>query len=295
MTAVPASTTSSLRAALTETYASWKDDLSPAWRAFFAGADVDPARVPDTLALVPPHDVIFPGRKGSPPAGARPDAHVARAFDGITPEKVRVIVIGQDPYPKVKQATGRSFEQADVDGTFKKISPSLRRILQAVALARTGDRGYVDGGAEAWQRVLAARAAGTLDLPPPLPLWDRWQAAGVMFVNAATTFNKFQGDYQRAHLGFWSPVVGGLMNRMARRSGPGAVFVAWGGFAQGVLKSAKVEQAARDAGRWGTHVAIVSGPHPNATGAGPPFLAGRDPLGEINDALRGINEASIAW
>jgi uracil-DNA glycosylase len=291
----PTTTTTNLRAALEQRYATWKDDLSPAWRAFFAGADVDPARVPPGLALVPPYDVIFPGRKGSPPAGARPDAHVARAFDGLTPAEVRVVVIGQDPYPHVEQATGRSFEQADVNGAFAKITPSLRRILQAVALARTGDRRYVDGGAKAWQHLLSARAAGTLDLPPPLPLWDRWQGAGVMFVNAATTFNKFQGDYQRAHLAFWAPVVGQLVSGLARRPGPGTVFVAWGGFAQGVLTSAKVEQAARDAGRWGTHVAIVSGPHPNATGAGPPFLAGRDPLSQVNDALTQINEAAIAW
>src|SRR6185369_12848524 len=105
-----------------------------------------------------------------------------RAFDGITPDEVRVVVIGQDPYPHVEQATGRSFEQADVVAGLTKVTPSLKRILQAVALARTGDRRYVDGGAEAWQRVLAARAAGTLDLPPPLPMWDRWQGAGVMFV-----------------------------------------------------------------------------------------------------------------
>src|SRR5581483_12199465 len=173
------------------------------------------------------------------------------------------------------QATGRSFEQATIDdGTVAKATISLRRILQAVALARTGDRRYVDGGAAAWQALLAARASGVLDLPAPRALWDRWQKAGVVFVNAAVTFNRFQADYQRAHLAFWTPVIGQLANGLARRDGPGAVFVAWGKFAQGVLAAAKVEQAARDAGRWGTRVAIVAGPHPNATGAGPPFFAG---------------------
>jgi len=283
-----------LRAALEKTFAGWKGDLSAKWRTFFGGADVAPALVPAGLPLVAPNNVIFPGRKGAPPAGARPDAHVARAFDRITPDEVRVVVIGQDPYLHVNQATGRSFEQADVGATLAGVSPSLKHILQAVALVRTGDRTYVDG-VGAWQRVLAARGAGTLDLPPPLALWDRWQKAGVVFINAAATFNMYQGAYQKAHLAFWTPVVGQLVNGLAARSGPGAVFVAWGSFAESVLEKARVEETARAAGRWGTRVAIVTGPHPNKTGAGPPFLAGRDPFGEINAALVSIEESPVAW
>src|SRR5262245_11467871 len=180
-----------LRDALRGTYGSWKDDLSPAWRSFFSDADVAADAVPVGLPLAAPNDVVFPGRKAKPPKGARPDAHVLRAFDGISPARVRVVVIGQDPYLHVDQATGRSFEQADVGESFAGVSPSLRRILQAVALRRTGDRRFVEGS-DAWKRVLAARAAGDVDLPPPLPLWDRWQKAGAVFVNAACTFNQFK-------------------------------------------------------------------------------------------------------
>jgi uracil-DNA glycosylase len=283
-----------LRIALQTMFTGWKGDLSAKWRAFFAGTDVDPSLVPAGLPLVAPSNIIFPGRKGAAPTGARPDAHVGRAFDRITPDKVRVVVIGQDPYLHVNQATGRSFEQANVGATLAGVSPSLKRILQAVALVRTGDRTYVEG-AGAWQRVLAARSAGTLDLPPPLALWDRWQKAGVVFVNAAATFNKYAPPYQKAHLAFWTPVIGQLVNGLAARSGPGAVFVAWGGFAESVLRKARVEEIARAAGRWGTRVAIVAGPHPNKTGAGPPFLAGRDPFGEINAALAKVQEAPVVW
>ena len=283
-----------LRAALQSLFTDWKQDLSPQWRAFFGAADVAPSLVPAGLPLAAPDDVIFPGRKGAAPAGARADAHVGRAFDQIAPAKVRVVVIGQDPYLRVSQATGRSFEQADVGVTLAGVSPSLRRILQAVALVRTGDRRYA-GATGGWQRVLSARNAGTLELPPPVALWDRWQKAGVVFVNAAATFNKYQSGYQRAHLAFWTPVVGRLVNGLAGRSGPGAVFVAWGGFAQALLRAAGVEQTARAAGRWKTRVRIIAGPHPNALGAGPPFLAGRNPFGEINAALTKIGEAPVVW
>src|SRR4051812_21210510 len=101
-----------LRAALTSLFTGWKADLPASWRTFFADADVDASLVPVGLPLVAPHDVIFPGRKGAPSAGAPAGAHFARAFDQITPGKVRVVVIGQDPYPSIGQATGRSFEQA---------------------------------------------------------------------------------------------------------------------------------------------------------------------------------------
>ena len=171
---------------------------------------------------------------------------------------------------------------------------SLRKILQAVALVRTGDRKYADG-AGAWAAGSRGPQGGTLDLQPPLALWNRWQKAGVVFVNAAATFNKYHPAYQRAHLAFWTPVLGRLVSGLAGRSGPGAVFVAWGGFAQDLLRAAGVEQTARAAGRWKTRVRIVEGPHPNALGAGPPFLAGRNPFGEINAALAKIGEAPVAW
>ena len=134
-----------------------------------------------------------------------------------------------------------------------------------------------------------------LDLQAPLALWDRWQKAGVVFVNAAATFNKYDTAYQRAHLAFWTPVVSRLVGGLAGRSGPGTVFVAWGGFARDLLRGAGVEQIAKAAGRWKTRVRIVEGPHPNAQGAGPPFLAGRNPFGEINAALAKIGEAPVAW
>jgi uracil-DNA glycosylase len=283
-----------LRADLQTMFADWKGDLSAKWRAFFADADVAPGLVPLGLPLVAPDDVIFPGRKGMPPAGARSDAHFARAFDKIAPAKVRVVVIGQDPYLRVYQATGRSFEQADVGAPLTGVSPSLKRILQAVALVRTGNRTYTDGSG-AWKRVLAARGAGVLDLPPPLALWDRWQKSGVVFVNAAATFNKYDPPYQKGHLAFWTPVIGHLVTALAARSGPGAVFVGWGTFARDLLEAARVEQIAKAAGRWKTRVRIVTGPHPNKQGVGPPFLKGKNPFRAINAALTKIGEAPVAW
>jgi uracil-DNA glycosylase len=115
---------------------------------------------------------IFPGRKNKPIKMAPPGAHIFRALDGVRPRDVRVIVVGQDPYPKISQATGRSFEQGDLPDwpvNQKVIADSLQRILQMLLVARTGNAAY--GGSDSnWKRVIADGESGVLtryfDRPP---------------------------------------------------------------------------------------------------------------------------------
>ena len=85
-----------------------EDNRDSCWRAFFEGCTPpDPQSLPDALEAQPPPP-IFPGRLGALRA---PDgAHLCKAFDGLTPADVRVMVLGQDPYPEIGQATGRAFE-----------------------------------------------------------------------------------------------------------------------------------------------------------------------------------------
>ena len=56
-----------LRDALASRFGTWNEDLSPAWRRFFRGADVDPAAVPDGLPL------------GTDEAQAEIEAHLVEA------------------------------------------------------------------------------------------------------------------------------------------------------------------------------------------------------------------------
>ena len=46
--------------------------------------------------------------------GAPKGAHIFHAFDGIRPDDVRVVVLGQDPYPSPDFSTGRDFEAGNV-------------------------------------------------------------------------------------------------------------------------------------------------------------------------------------
>jgi uracil-DNA glycosylase len=286
-----------LQDALSALLAGWRSDLDPAWRAVLDGVEPDFAGVAADLDVAD-GEVIFPGRKGRAPAGARPDAHVFRALDGITPDDLSVVVMGQDPYTQVTQATGRSFEQGDLrDWLGKpKVTPSLRRMIQALAAVRSpGKPAYLDS-AGGWGRIVDDIRAGVLQIEPPRELWDLWQRQGVMFINAILTFNRFKPHHQfDGHGRLWAPVVRALLGHLARRPGRPVVFVTWGGKAQDAFKASGVEAAARAAGTWGKSVCQVKRPHPNALGEGAPFLQGSNPFDEINTVLTAAGGTAIRW
>jgi uracil-DNA glycosylase len=286
-----------LRDAMAVLLDGWRADLPPVWSDALAGVEPDLAAVRADLELAD-GEIVFPGRQGRAPAGARADSHMFRALDGIAPADVRVVVMGQDPYTHVEQATGRSFEQGDLaDWLGKpKVTPSLRRIVQALARRRTGTLAYLDGQG-GWARVVSDIKSGALTIEDPRALWDHWQAQGVVFLNAILTFNRFQSDFQfQGHQPLWRPVLVRLLDVLVRRPDRALVCVAWGGKAEAAFKSARVEESARAAGTWESHVRIVTASHPNAFGAPPPFFAGSgDRLQDVNDALVAMGGKAVDW
>ena len=102
----------------------WPEDLSPSWRTFFAGADPDFDAIAAALTFDPAEPVI-PSRKGVPLPGAPAGAHIFRAFDGVTPKAARVVIVGQDPYPRVSRATGRAFEDGALTSWTASVAVSL--------------------------------------------------------------------------------------------------------------------------------------------------------------------------
>ena len=85
-----------LRDALNDFSLDWRDDLSPKWHTVLAGVSPNALGVLDTLTVATT-EPIYPTRRNVVLAGARADAHVFRAFDGVDPSQVRCVLIGQDP------------------------------------------------------------------------------------------------------------------------------------------------------------------------------------------------------
>jgi uracil-DNA glycosylase len=286
-----------LREALRTRLQSWEADLAPEWKDALADVKFDFDGVDEQLRLQD-DDVLIPGRRGQPVAGARADSHLFRALDAITPNRVCAVVLGQDPYPNAARATGRSFEQGDLeawDPSPKKVAESLRRIAQVAAHARTGNAGYLEGDA-AWKRVVDDQAAPALRLQAPRALFDHWQSQGVLFLNAAMTLSRFEKPVQEAHFRFWRPFARRILTYLATRPDSHVVFLLWGRVAQDTFKDLGVLDAA-DAAGTRSRVAISAHSHPAAEtpDGAPMFFRAPNAFRDAAQRLEQMGGPKIRW
>lgn len=280
---------SRLRDALCETAAGWKDDLPPDWRAVLAAVEHGSADVAPELELEP-WEPIFPARKGRVFPGAPEGAHMLRAFDGVRADAVRVVLLGQDPYPEPAAASGRAFEIGnalvwrDLDRMFSK---SIRAWTQMLMAARYR-RPELAAGFTAWAPMLDDIEAGTLDIDPPARMADRQERQGVLLLNSALTLSRFRRDVDphqgRGHVPFWAPVIQAVLRHVARAEHP-VVFVALGDAAAGNLDAAGLLPAPAP------HLSLVM-PHPAFADD---FLACPNPFLAANAHLHRMGAPPIDW
>ena len=282
-----------LRDHMRATLAGWEQDLSPEWRSFFGGATPDFAAFHDQFIFAEDHPVI-PPRKSMPLPGAPAGGHIFRVFDGVKPGDVRVLVIGQDPYPKIARATGRAFEDGAFKGWIGQVAASLKSLIQSAAALRLGEPA-LGANAAGWPLVKDRIASGALDLESVHDYFDRLQQQnGVLFVNAGWTLTRFVSggsDEQRAHIALWKPLMTQLLRGLAARPDKAIVFLLLGKFAQDLFDSAGVRPAAEASGRWDVAVRRVDHPHPNAE----TYFAHPNPLERVNTGLSAMHAQAVQW
>jgi uracil-DNA glycosylase len=274
-----------LRDALQTFTHKWKDDLPAPWRPIFDNVTLDPAIVPQKL-LLRDDEVIYPGRKNQLPPNAPKGSHVFRAFDRLNPADIRAVIIGQDPYPEVFRATGRSFDQGDLQEWSSKTTTSLRKIMQALAYERTRNTYYFQPGG--WLQILLDIKSGDLPLETPSALFDYWEDQGVLFLNAGLTLSRYSPggapEQRYGHIPFWKPFVSATLRHLAERPEGHIAFLAWGQFARNVVTEAGVQPGPRSV--------VVNYPHPAAmTG----FLVAPGPFGRANENLKRMGAPPIQW
>jgi len=282
-----------LRQALRTFLAEWKNDLSPAWRQAIGEASPDFDAVRDDL-LLRETETIFPGRRARPPVvGAPAGAHVFRALDNLAPQNVKAVILGQDPYPQIARATGRAFEQGNLSSWSepgKEVASSLKAVVQALAFHRTSDPLFlqVAGG---WDHVVRSLTSGSLQLEAPRALFDRWEAKGVLCINAAFTISRYvRGggpEQEFGHLPLWRPVVIQILRFLAQRPNRSVVFLTWGSFARSVIQEAGLEQLPE----WGRSASAAHKRHPST----PEFLEPPDPFARANELLTQMGSSRIDW
>ena len=153
----------------------WRSLLSTEVEVLLKIQDVLAAELEAGREIIPPRNQIF------------------SALD-LPPERVRVVIVGQDPYPRRTHAMGRAFA---VPASVRPLPGSLRNIFKE----RRDDIGGVD----------------------PASDLSSWQEQGVLLLNRVLTTNDGQTD-GHAHVG-WQHVTDRILEVVAAH---GAVALLWG-------------------------------------------------------------------
>ena len=181
-----------------------------------------------------------------------------RAFE-LPLTQVRVLILGQDPYPDPARATGLSFST----GPGGDVPASLANIYEALA-------------------IIGCPASGTGDL-------SAWTAQGVMLLNRALTLPRDKQSRPKRHIRWWSPLAVAAMNaiRAEAEARPIAAML-WGVPAHGMRRHLEPEVA----------VFASSHPSPmsvHRTAGVEPAFRGSDPFGEVNRWFKGSWVEPIDW
>ena len=279
-----------LRDALEETMKGWRDELPKPWQPVFEDVQLNASGVPEAMKHHP-WVPIFPVFRPPHALGAPRFAHTFRAFKGVTPKKVRVVVVGQDPYPDVAKATGQSFEQGNLRDILQdrhRVSSSLRAILQNAAADKYRRTRYRDPK-KGWDRLLGDLQKEKAELAPLRYLFTRYQKQGVLWLNTTLTISLFRSedDHQKGHLAYWKPFVSALIKHVVSLDRP-LVFALWGSWAKAY--EPEIRKQAKAAGTL-EHIAFAKARHPVVK----QFLQGENVLTEVNLALQGFGEKQIDW
>lgn len=279
-----------LKAAMEEFLSDWSADLNEPWRSLIrhAGPDIDGIATELELEAWEP---IFPVRRGKHFPGMPAGAHCLRAFDGIAPEEVHCVVLGQDPYPEPGLATGRAFEAGNLAGWHeldKMFSKSIRAYMQMIVAARTGDLSYARSFDD-WPKTLAAMESGGVDIEKPSGIADRWVSKGVLLLNASLTLTRFRVDVDphqsKGHLRLWRPLIVETLRALALQGKP-LVFLGFGSAAAEALAEAGIDESVSG------HLRCVLRDHPARAEA---VLSRPNPFILCNDYLEEMGSRPIAW
>lgn len=220
----------------------WFEQMHPGWRAVLA----DQKPLLDSLE----------GRIGALPNLVPPAELVMAAFTD-DPSRIRVLIVGQDPYPTQGVAVGRAFAVSQLPAP-----ASLRNLLKEL----DSDLGVEFG-----------------DSGPSLDLAG-WQRQGVLLLNRHLTAEVGAAG---AHVSLGWDTFTDAVIRQALILNPNLVVVLWGNQAATLLKTLNQEFSSASA-------TVISGVHPSPLSAHRGFF-GSKPFSAINHALEYKGQQPINW
>jgi uracil-DNA glycosylase len=196
-----------------------------------------------------------------------PPKYIFRAFDLCPFNKVKVVILGQDPYHGGGQANGLSF--AVNEGV--TLPPSLQNIYKEL----DDDMGRAPRSADLGTSSLNARslASRSGDL-------TRWAEQGVLLLNATLTVKaRMAGSHQGRGWEVFTDAAIKALNEKREH----LVFILWGNYAR--QKGAHIDRSKH---------CVIESPHPSPFSAYSGFF-GSKPFSKANAYLVSTGQAPIDW
>ena len=178
------------------------------------------------------------------------------AFDRTPYEKVKVVILGQDPYHEPGQAQGLAFY----------VPPGIRTPPSLVNIAK--------------ELADDIPQVGARDVAPPVPNLLSWADQGVLLLNATLTVAAHRAA---SHQGRgWETFTDAVVRLLAERR-EHLVFILWGSSAQ--RKGAFIDRARH---------CVIESPHPSPLSAHRGFF-GSKPFSRANAYLASHGLQPIQW
>jgi ATP-dependent DNA helicase PIF1 len=213
------------------------DSLSPAWREI-----IDPFPLPIDESLSP----YFPEA-----------TDIFAALKAGDPAAIRVVIVGQDPYPTPGNAHGLAFS---VRPTVTKLPPSLQNIFKELATDIESDKKPENGCLQPWVDQGVLLLNDVLTVEPGRPL---------------------------SHVGRgWEQITTAILAAVLREA-VHVVVIIWGRNAQKKLDAASIKPLLAK------HT-VLTAPHPSPLSAHTGFFGSR-PFSKTNEALIAHGQAPIQW
>lgn len=148
-------------------------------------------------------------------------------------DKVKVIILGQDPYPQKGVPSGRSFEVQNLNSWSEKFKQtSLRNILRNIYKSYTGELKNLSD-------IRTEIEEGKFKILPPNEIFDYWESQGVLMLN---TYLTCKSGEPGSHRKYWDKFSKELLKYIVDTNGNITWFL-WGSEAKAnidILKDQKM-------------------------------------------------------
>lgn len=143
--------------------------------------------------------------------------------------KIKVVILGQDPYPQPGVARGRAFEVGGLNSWLKPFpQSSLRNIVRLLYSSYHGIAEYED--IPKFQEIREQIRSGEWRILPPNKLFAAWEAQGALLLNTCFTVKSKPGE----HVAYWLDFTRELLQFISNEKTDLNWFM-WGKQAQGFI------------------------------------------------------------